>query len=54
MEELKNKILEILDEKFINHKGIDKLSRILCEMLKANYEDVLLRLKSLEKEGEID
>lgn len=53
MEELKNKILEILDEKFINHKGIDKLSKILSGMLKANYEDVLLCLKSLEKEGEI-
>ena len=53
MEELKIKILEILDEKFINHKGIDKLSKILSGMLKANYEDVLLCLKSLEKEGDI-
>ena len=53
MEELKNKILSILDEKFINHKGIDKLSRILSGLIKANYEDVLLCLKSLEKEGDI-
>ncbi|MBQ3047431.1 MAG: ribonuclease R [Clostridia bacterium] len=53
MEELKNNILNILDEKFINHKGIDKLARFLSGMIKANYEDVLLCLKQLEQDGDI-
>ena len=53
MEELKEKILELLGEKFINHKGINKLAEIVSKSLHTNYEDVLLVLKKLEDEGEI-
>ena len=53
MEDLKEKILEFLGEKFINHKGINKLAEIVSKSLHTNYEDVLLVLKKLEDEGEI-
>ena len=53
MEELKEKILEFLGSKFINHKGINKLSEVVSKSLHTDYEDTLLALKNLEDEGEI-
>lgn len=53
MENLKRKILEILDSKFVNHKGIDRLAEILCKSVGADVGDTLTALKELEKEGEI-
>lgn len=53
MENLKEKILSKLDEKFINHKGINKLAEILSKSLKEDYSEVLSSLKELEEEGDI-
>ena len=53
MNELKRKILEILDEKFLNHKGINKLAEILCKIIGSDYEQTLQALVELEQEGEI-
>ena len=53
MEELREKVLEFLGSKFINHKGINKLAEAVSKSLHASYEDTLLCLKTLEKEGEI-
>ena len=51
MNELKRKILEILDEKFLNHKGINKLAEILCKIIGSDYEQTLQALVELEQEG---
>ena len=53
MEDLKSQILEILDEKFINHKGINKLAEVLCRMLKSDYDKTLEALLELEESGDI-
>ena len=53
MEKLKEELLEVLNKKFINHKGLSKLADILSSMLHKNKEDVMQALIELEKEGEI-
>lgn len=53
MEELKKKILEIMDEKFIKHKNLSHLVQILSKMLNEDDENVLKALRELEAEGEI-
>lgn len=53
MEDLEKKILDLMNKRFFNHKGIDKLARILSEQLKDSYDKVLLSLKNLENSGDI-
>ena len=53
MEELKKQILDILDSKFINHKGINKLAEVLANMLKVSYDQTIQALKELEDSGDI-
>lgn len=53
MEDLKTQILNILDEKFVNHKGINKLAEVLCRMLKSDYDKTLQALLELQQEGDI-
>ena len=53
MENLKKELLEVLNKKFINHKGLSKLADILSSTLKKDKEEVMAALVELEKEGEI-
>lgn len=53
MEELKERVLEFLESKFVNHKGINKLAEVVSKSLHTNYEETLLTLKQLENEGDI-
>ena len=53
MKDLKEELLEVLDKKFINHKGLNKLAQILASMLKKDFEEVYQALLKLEKSGDI-
>lgn len=53
MENLKQQLLEILDKKFIQHKGLAKLADILAGMVKKSSADVMTALKELENDGDI-
>ena len=53
MENLKKELLEVLNKKFINHKGLSKLAEVLSSTLKKDREQVMAALIELEKEGEI-
>ena len=53
MENLKEELLEVLNKKFINHKGLSKLADVLSSMLHKNKEDVMQALIELEKSGDI-
>ena len=44
MENLKEVLLEVLNKKFINHKGLSKLADVLSSMLHKNKEDVMQAL----------
>ena len=51
--DIKKEVLEILDKKFINHKGLNKLAQILAPMLRKSFDEVYQTLNSLEKSGDI-
>ena len=51
--ELKDKILDVLQEKFVKHKNLNDLSSKLSKMLSAEQEEVLSCLKQLESDGDI-
>lgn len=51
--EIKEKILEVLQEKFVKHKNLNDLSSKLSKMLNYDQEEVLLALKDLESDGDI-
>ena len=53
MENLKEELLEVLNKKFINHKGLSKLADVLSSMLHKDKEEVLQGLIELEKSGDI-
>ena len=53
MSELNKQLLEVLDKKFINHKGLNKLADILASTLKKDYDEVFAALRELEKQGDI-
>ncbi len=53
MEKLKNEILDFLETKKVNYKGINKLAEIIAKYIKADFANVLETLINLEKEGEI-
>lgn len=53
MEELKQQITNILETKFINHKGINKLADGLTKFIKVDYQAILDTLKQMEEDGDI-
>jgi len=53
MSELKEEILQVLNKKFINHKGLNKLASVLASSLKREYDEVFSALQELEKQGDI-
>ena len=53
MEDIKERILEFLSSKFVNHNGINKLAEVVSKNLHLSYDEVLLCLKQLENDGEI-
>lgn len=51
--DIKQEILNFLDTKKVNYKGINKLAEIISKYIKADYEEVMDALINLEKDGEI-
>ena len=53
MNELKDKVLEILNTRYISHKGLSKLADIVAKMLKVSTNDVSVILSELINSGEV-
>ena len=53
MNELKDKVLEILNTRYISHKGLSKLADIVAKMLRVSTNDVFVCLNDLIKSGDV-